>query len=66
MTPKDKYKNVWIYHQLTNSLKQLMDDGEMSPTDVIESARLAFDMHFNNPDTIYKQHQGKYENTLQR
>ena len=36
MTPKDKYKNVWIYHQLTNSLKQLMDEGEMSPTDVIE------------------------------
>lgn len=57
MTPKDKYKNVWIYHRLTDSLKQLMDEGEMSPTDVIESAQLACDMHFNNTDTIYKQHQ---------
>ena len=56
MTPKDKYKNVWVYHRLTDSLIRLMDDGEMSPTDVIESARLVCDMHFNNTDTIYKQH----------
>ena len=48
MTPKDKYRNDWIYHQLTDSLKRLMDAGEMSPTDVIESARLACDMHFND------------------
>ena len=41
MTQLDKYKNVWIYHRLTDSLKRLMEDGEMSPTDVIESARLA-------------------------
>lgn len=56
MTPKDKYNNVWFYHRLTDSLKQLMEDGEMSPTDVIESARLACEMYFNNTDTIYKQH----------
>lgn len=56
MTPKDKYRNVWIYKHLTDSLKQLMDRGEMSPTDVIESARLACEMHFNDADTVYKQH----------
>lgn len=56
MTPKDKYNNVWIYHRLTDSLKQLMEEGEMSPTDVIESARLACEMYFNNTVTIYKQH----------
>ncbi len=55
MTPKDKYKNVWIYHRLTDSLKQLMDEGEMSPTDVIESAQLACEMHLTT-QTIYKQH----------
>lgn len=55
MTPTDKYNDVWIYHQLTDLLKQLMDEGEMSPTDVIESARLACDMH--NDATVYKQHQ---------
>lgn len=46
MTPTDKYNDVWIYHQLTDLLKGLMDDGEMSPTDVIESARLACDRHY--------------------
>lgn len=56
MTAQDKYENVWIYHRLTESLKQLMDEGEMSPTDVIQSARLACEMHFNDA-TVYKQHQ---------
>ena len=46
MTAQDKYENVWIYHQLTDLLKKLMDDGDMSPTDVIESARLACDRHY--------------------
>ncbi len=56
MTPKNKYENVWIYKHLTDLLKQLMDEGEMSPTDVIESARLACQMHFNDAGTVYKQH----------
>ena len=56
MTPKDKYKTEGFYRQLTDLLIQLMDEGEMSPTDVIESARLACDMHFNNTVTTYKQH----------
>jgi hypothetical protein len=55
MTPKDKYMNVWIYHRLTDSLKRLMDEGEMSPTDVIESARLACEMHFSDAAAVYEQ-----------
>ena len=59
MTPKDKYKNVWIYRQLTDLLIQLMDEGDMSPTDVIESARLACERHYLR-NRCYKQHQAFY------
>lgn len=54
MTPTDRYNNDWMFRQLTDLLKQLMDEGDMSPTDVIESARLACEMH--NDATVYKQH----------
>ena len=52
MTTQDKYKNVGFFRQLTDLLIQLMDEGDMSPTDVIESARLACEM-YNDADVVY-------------